>query len=78
MNDEPHGCVHKVAPGEECKICAGYADRTEYRRSLGLPERLSVGDDRPTVTIVVPDGHADADEFLKDCQFERAEKRETL
>lgn len=28
---------------------------------------------RPTVTLYVPDGYADADEFLEDCQFERAE-----
>jgi hypothetical protein len=28
---------------------------------------------RATVTIFVPDGYADAGEFLKDCQFERAE-----
>lgn len=47
-------------------------DRLEYRRSLGLPNGLSAGD-RQTVTIFVPDGYANADEFLKDCQFERAE-----
>ncbi|HJU06471.1 MAG TPA: hypothetical protein VJ692_15090 [Nitrospiraceae bacterium] len=29
--------------------------------------------ERPTVTLVVPDGYKDADEFLKDCQFERAQ-----
>lgn len=28
---------------------------------------------RPTVTLYVPAGYADADEFLKDCQFERAD-----
>ncbi len=28
---------------------------------------------RETVTLFVPDGYADAAEFLKDCQFERAE-----
>lgn len=22
MSDEPHGCTHKVTPGEECVICA--------------------------------------------------------
>jgi hypothetical protein len=27
---------------------------------------------RKTVTLYVPDGYRDADEFLKDCQFERA------
>jgi len=27
---------------------------------------------RNMVTIYVPDGYADADEFLKDCQFEAA------
>jgi hypothetical protein len=28
---------------------------------------------RKTVTLYVPDGYRDADEFLKDCQFERAD-----
>jgi hypothetical protein len=28
---------------------------------------------RETVTLFVPEGYADADDFLKDCQFERAE-----
>lgn len=46
-------------------------DRIEYRRSLGLPKRLS-SDNRQTVTIFVPDGYTSADEFLKDCQFEEA------
>lgn len=29
---------------------------------------------RQTVTIYVPDGYRDAEEFLSDCQFEAVEK----
>jgi hypothetical protein len=29
---------------------------------------------RETVTLFVPEGYASADEFLKDCQFERAKR----
>lgn len=46
MSDEPHGCTHKVDPGKECEICAAYADRTEYRRSLGLPKRMAEPSER--------------------------------
>jgi hypothetical protein len=68
MNDEPLGCTHKVDPGAECEICSSRERATQLAKEPNPTLRR-----RATVTIFVPDGYADAREFLKDCQFESAE-----
>ena len=66
MTDEPHGCTHEVDPGTECGLCAT-RERTVHIAKEPNPALQR----RPTVTIFVPDGYANASEFLQDCKFER-------
>lgn len=66
MFNEPLGCTHKVDPGKECEICAARAHAVQIAKEPNPALQR-----RPTVTVFVPDGYANAAEFLKDCQFER-------
>lgn len=65
-----------VCQGDECDPYGELPPTGKQRCSCGTKPKGSYPDcastkRRATVTIFVPDGYADAGEFLKDCQFER-------
>jgi hypothetical protein len=75
MNDEPRGCIcqDQQRRGYCAEPGCPYAEVVRDQASRIAKEANPALQRRPIVTIFVPEGYADAAEFLKDCQFERVE-----